>query len=82
MYIFKEQTLLVYAKRKEIFMGIKKVKLNYRPVAVRRSNEIAYEVSNDHVNAVNRSIARKVQRNETEKNASRDVAARYVVRQK
>lgn len=61
-------------------MGIKKVKLNYHPVAVRRSNEIAYEVSSDHVNAVNRSIGRKVQRNEAEKNASRDVAARYVVR--
>jgi len=61
-------------------MGIKKVKLNYSPVAVRRSNEVAYEVSSDHVNAVNKSIDRKVQRNEAEKNASRDVAARYVVR--
>lgn len=61
-------------------MGIKKVKLNYRPVAIRKSSEIAYEVSSDHVNAVNQSIYRKVQRNETEKNASRDVAARYIVR--
>lgn len=61
-------------------MGIKKVKLNYSPVAVRRSNEVAYEVSSDHVNAVNKSIDRKVQRNEAEKNASRNVAARYVVR--
>lgn len=61
-------------------MGIKKVKLDYRPVVVRQSNEIAYEVSSDHVNAVNGSISRKVQRNEAEKNASRDVAARYVVR--
>ena len=61
-------------------MGIKKVKLNYSPVAVRQSNEVAYEVSSDHVNAVNKSIDRKVQRNEAEKNASRDVAARYIVR--
>ena len=61
-------------------MGIKKVKLNYSPVAVRQSNEVAYEVSRDHVNAVNKSIDRKVQRNEAEKNASRDVAARYIVR--
>lgn len=61
-------------------MGIKKVKLNYQPVAVRHANEIAYEVPSAHVNAVNGSIAKKVQRNEAEKNASRDVAARYVVR--
>ena len=61
-------------------MGIKKVKLNYSPVAVRQSNEVAYEVSSDHVNAVKKSIDRKVKRNEAEKNASRDVAARYIVR--
>ena len=61
-------------------MGIKRVKLKYRPVATRKSTEIAYEVSSDHVNAVNRSIGRKIQRNETEKNASREVAARYIVR--
>ncbi len=61
-------------------MSIKKVELNYCPVAVRQSNEIAYEVSNGHVNAVNRSIGKKIQRNEAEKNASRDVAARYIVR--
>lgn len=61
-------------------MSIKKIKLHYRPVAVRKSTEIAYEVSNAHVNAVNRSIDKKIQRNETEKNASREVAARYIVR--
>ena len=61
-------------------MGIKRVKLKYRPVAARKSQEIIYEVSSDHVNAVNRSIGRKIQRNETEKNASREVAARYIVR--
>lgn len=61
-------------------MSIKKVKLRYRPVAARQFNGIAYEVSSDHVNAVNSGIGIKVQRNEDEKNASRDVAARYVVR--
>lgn len=61
-------------------MGIKKVKLNYRPVAIRQTDAIAYEVSSDHINAINGSIGRKVQRNEAEKNASRDAAARYVVR--
>lgn len=61
-------------------MGIRRVKLNYRPVAVRQTNEIAYEVSREHLNAVNKSIGRKIQRNETEKNASRGVAAGYIVR--
>jgi len=59
--IFKDKQV------KGILMGIKKVKLDYRSVAVRQSNEIAYEVSSDHVNAVNGSISRKVQRNEAEK---------------
>ena len=44
-------------------MGIKKVCLNYQPVAKRKSNEIAYEVSNDHVIAVNRAIGKKIYRN-------------------
>ena len=61
-------------------MGIKRVKLNYRPVAVRKTNEIAYEVSRDHINAVNKSIGRKIHRNEAEKNASRGIAAGYIVR--
>ena len=61
-------------------MGIKRVKLNYRPVAVRQTNEIAYEVSRDHINAVNKSIGRKILRNEAEKSASRGVAAGYIVR--
>lgn len=61
-------------------MSIKKVKLNYCPVAIRQTDTMAYEVSNDHINAVNGSIDRKVRRNEAEKNASRDAAARYVVR--
>ena len=45
---------------------MKKVKLPYHPVAERRSNEIAYEVSSDHVNAVNKSIERKIERNRLE----------------
>lgn len=61
-------------------MGIKKVKLDYRSVAVRESDEIAYGVSSAHANAINRSIGKKIQRNEAERNASRDAAARYVVR--
>lgn len=44
-------------------MGIKKVKLDYKPVAKRETNEIAYEVDHSHVEAVNRSIEKKVARN-------------------
>ena len=44
-------------------MGIKRVRLNYQPVAKRKSNEIAYEVSNDHVIAVNRRLEGKRKRN-------------------
>lgn len=61
-------------------MAFRKVKLNYRPVAERSTDEIVIEVSNHHMNAVNRSIDRKVKRNEIEKKASRDVASNYVVR--
>ena len=44
-------------------MGIKKVRLNYQPVAKRKSNEIAYEVGNDHVIAVNRGLEEKRKKN-------------------
>lgn len=37
-------------------MGIKKVKLEYKPVAKRKINEIAYVVNSEYVKAVNRSI--------------------------
>lgn len=48
-------------------MKIKRVKLNYIPYATRKSNEVAYIVSSDHVNAVNKSINHKVYRNALEK---------------
>lgn len=48
-------------------MGIKRVRLNYHYVAERISNEIAYVVSFDHVNAVNRSIDAKCKRNAMER---------------
>ena len=54
---------------------MKKVKLNYRPVATRKSNETAYEVSYSHAHAVNQAIERKVQRNAIEQqNASKGAA--------
>ena len=40
-------------------MGIKRVRLNYQPVAKRNSNEIAYEVGHDHVPAINRILQKQ-----------------------
>ena len=50
-------------------MGIKKVKLDYRPVAKRKGNEIALIVSKEHINAVNRSIHNKLKRTQSTKSA-------------
>lgn len=58
---------------------MKRVKLNYKPVASRKSNEIAFAVSSSHVNAVDRNIARKVARNESEKKASREISSKRIV---
>lgn len=58
---------------------MKRVRLNYKPVASRKSSEIAFTVSSAHVSAVDRNIARKVARNESEKRASREVASKCVV---
>lgn len=44
-------------------MGIKSVKLNYQPIAKRKSNKIAYDVDSGHVHAVNKGIERKTERN-------------------
>ncbi len=48
-------------------MGIKRVKLNYRPIAKRKSDEIAYIVSKKHINALNKSIQNKINRNQIER---------------
>ena len=47
-------------------MGIKRVKLNYQPIAKRKSDEIAFVVSKNHLNAVNQSIHNKIVRNRWE----------------
>ena len=61
-------------------MGIKRVKLNYKPIIKRRSNEVAYVVSTSHVNAVNRSIENKITRNQAELDSSYLEASNYVVK--
>lgn len=60
-------------------MGIKRVKLNYKPIIKRRSNEVAYVVSTSHVNAVNRSIENKIKRNQAELDSFYLEASNYVV---
>ena len=61
-------------------MGIKRVKLNYKPIIKRRCNEVAYVVSTSHVNAVNRSIENKIKRNQAELDSSYLEASNYVVK--
>ena len=62
-------------------MGIKRVRLNYQPVAKRKSNEIAYEVGNDHVIAVNRGLEEKRKRNMYEQQDHTD-AGKFICKNK
>ena len=50
---------------------IKRVRLDYKPVAKRRSEEAAFVVSAEHVAAVNRSIEKKLERNKRERRAAK-----------
>ena len=60
-------------------MSIKRVKLNYQPVAKRKSNEIVLVVSKDHLKAVNNSIHKKLERNKEERKQSSKSAKDYRV---
>ncbi len=62
-------------------MGIKRVRLNYQPVAKRKSNKIAYEVGNDHVIAVNRGLEGKIKRNMYEQQDHAD-AGKFICKNK
>ena len=59
---------------------IKRVRLDYKPVAKRTSEEAAFVVSAEHVAAVNRSIEKKVERNKRERRESEKEAGKYIVR--
>lgn len=61
---------------------LRKVKYNSTPVAIRKSDEIAFSVSSAHVNAVNESIARKTKRNEIERIESYKAAKDFVAKEK
>ena len=59
---------------------IKRVRLDYKPVAKRTSEEAAFVVSAEHVAAVNRSIEKKLERNKRERRESEKEAEKYIVK--
>lgn len=59
---------------------IKRVRLDYKPVAKRTSEEVAFVVSTEHVAAVNRSIEKKLKKNKRERRESEKEAVKYIVR--
>ena len=59
---------------------IKRVRLDYKPVAKRTSEEVAFVVSTEHVTAVNRSIEKKLKKNKRERRESEKEAEKYIVR--
>lgn len=59
---------------------IKRVRLDYKPVAKRTSEEAAFVVSAEHVAVVNRSIEKKLERNQRERRESENEARKYIVR--
>ena len=59
---------------------IKRVRLDYKPVAKRISKEVAFVVSAEHVAAVNRNIEKKVEKNKRERRESEKEAVKYIVK--
>ena len=59
---------------------IKRVRLDYKPIAKRISEEAAFVVSAEHVVAVNRSIEKKLKKNKRERRESEKEAVKYIVR--
>ena len=59
---------------------IKRVRLDYKPVAKRTSEEAAFVVSAEHVAAVNRRIEKKLERNNRERIESEKEAGKYIVK--
>ena len=59
---------------------IKRVRLDYKPVAKRTNKEAAFVVSAENVAAVNRNIEKKLERNKIERRESEKEAGKYIVR--
>jgi len=59
---------------------MKRVKLDYRPMAVPSEPVEKTVVPSEHIEALNRSIRQKIRQNETERTASMELAGRYTVK--
>lgn len=59
---------------------IKRVRLDYKPVAKRTSEEAAFVVTAEHVAAVNKNIEKKLEKNKRERKESEKEAVKYIVR--
>lgn len=59
---------------------IKRVRLDFKPVAKRTSEEAAFMVSAEHVAAINKSIEKKLERNNRERIESEKEAGKYIVK--
>ena len=55
---------------------IKRVRLDYKPVAKRTSEEAAFVVSDEHVAAINKSIEKKLEKNNRERRESKKEAVK------
>lgn len=59
---------------------IKRVRLDFKPVAKRTSEEAAFVVSAEHVAAINKSIEKKLKKNKRERRESEKEAVKYIVK--
>ena len=59
---------------------IKRVRLDYKPVAKRTSEEVAFVVAAEHVASINKSIEKKLEKNKRERRESEKEAVKYIVR--
>lgn len=59
---------------------IKRVRLDYKPVAKRTGEEAAFVVSAEHMAAINKSIEKKLEKNKRERRESEKDAGKYIVK--
>ena len=59
---------------------IKRVRLDYKPVAKRTSEEAAFVVSAEHMAAINKSIEKNLEKNKRERRESEKDAGKYIVK--
>ena len=59
---------------------IKRVRLDFKPVAKRTSEEAEFVVSAQHVSEINKSIEKKLKKNKRERRESEKEAVKYIVR--